>query len=278
MSNCTIIIPCYNEEARLKSSAIVTHLTRSPKQSILFVDDGSIDRTRAILERLQGEMPAQISVLRNEYNAGKGEAVRRGLLHALGNDDVQFVGYWDADLATPLEAVDDLLGVLLSRPEIEIVIGSRVKLLGRVIERRLHRHYLGRAFATCASLVLDLPVYDTQCGAKLFRATPDLELILNDAFESRWIFDVELLARFLTLHSVDRQRARAAIYECPLNYWQDVPGSKVRPRDFLRAARELAVIRKKYRVKQRQTAESPVLRRHDSGPEPREEAEGGRVR
>lgn len=245
MPICTIVIPCYNEEARLNRTAILDHLARSPEQLILFVDDGSTDCTLGMLEGLQKEMPAQIDVLHSQRNAGKGEAVRGGLLSAMRND-VRFVGYWDADLATPLDAINDLLRVLMSQPGVDIVLGSRVKLLGRTIERRLQRHYLGRAFATCASFVLDLPVYDTQCGAKLFRVTPDLARVLEESFLSRWIFDVELLARFLTLHATDQERVRRAIYEVPLECWRDIPGSKVRPKDFLRAVRELVAIRNKY--------------------------------
>jgi dolichyl-phosphate beta-glucosyltransferase len=264
MPSSTVIIPCYNEQARLRRTAVLDYLSRSPQQLILFVDDGSTDCTLEMLEGLQRELPAQIRVLRKERNAGKAEAVRAGLLSALSTK-VQFVGYWDADLATPLEAINDLLNVLVSQPEVDIVLGSRVKLLGRSIERQPHRHYLGRAFATCASLVLDLPVYDTQCGAKLFRVTPDLEYVLSNPFLSRWIFDVELLARFLKLHAADRGRVRNMIYEFPLNRWRDVPGSKLRPKDFLRAVQELAAIRRRYRKSSFQKRSEAALAQSEQG-------------
>lgn len=246
MPICTVIIPCYNEAARLRRTAVLDYLSRSPQLLILFVDDGSTDCTLEVLEDLQREMPAQIGVLRMQRNVGKAEAVRTGLLRAV-SEQVRFVGYWDADLATPLEAIDDLLSVFAAQPGVDIVLGARVKLLGRRIERRPHRHYLGRVFATCASLVLDLPVYDTQCGAKLFRVTPDLQRVLAEPFVSRWIFDVEMLARFLKLYVADQERARGMIYEFPLDSWRDVPGSKIRPKDFLRAVQELAAIQRKYR-------------------------------
>ena len=234
------------ERRRLKRDEFGKYLRRARDVSILFVNDGSRDSTLMVLQQLQSEIPAQIDILHLERNAGKGEAVRAGLLRAIRSPSAPYVGFWDADLATPLAAIDDLVGVLVNQPKIEMVFGSRVKLLGRDIDRRPSRHYLGRIFATCASLALNLPVYDTQCGAKLFRATPDLAQVLAAPFCSRWIFDVELIARFLQLHAADGKDMRNLIHEFPLHCWTDVPGSKVRPRDFLKAARDLLVIRNTY--------------------------------
>jgi glycosyltransferase involved in cell wall biosynthesis len=254
MATCTIVIPCYNEADRLKVGEFRDYLAQSPDVSLLFVNDGSTDSTLRVLQELQKEMPNQISVLDLEKNSGKGEAVRSGLLWAIRNGATR-VGFWDADLATPLSAIADLQSVLLSNPEVDVVLGSRVKLLGRNIERRATRHYLGRAFATCAALVLGLEVYDTQCGAKLFRVTPGLEQVLAQPFCSRWIFDVELIARFLKVPAVDSE-AKNKIYEFPLYSWRDVPGSKVRLGDFFRSAMDLNKIRKRYfgRARARQDA------------------------
>ncbi len=127
-----------------------------------------------------------------------------------------------------------------------MVFGARVRLLGRKIERRPIRHYLGRVFASLASMVLQLPIYDTQCGAKLFRVTPDLLEVLDLPFESRWIFDVEIIARFLTLHRMDTDFGKRAIYESPLHQWEDVAGSKVKMFDFVTSFWELIRIRFKY--------------------------------
>src|SRR3954447_8476381 len=168
MAECVIVVPCYNEARRLDRDAFRALASGNPAVAFLFVDDGSTDGTPAVLDELGREDGGRFLTLHLERNRGKAEAVRRGILHAsrLGH---RSVGFWDADLATPLEAIPEFIAVLDAHPEILMVLGSRVRLLGRRGERRAARHYLGRVFASVVSLMLDLPVYDTQCGAKLFR-------------------------------------------------------------------------------------------------------------
>jgi hypothetical protein len=126
-------------------------------------------------------------------------------------------------------------------------MGSRVKLLGRAIERRMSRHYPGRVFATLASIVLRLGVYDTQCGAKLFRKSDEVARLFTEPFLSSWIFDVEIVARLSqqrrnsSLADVDH-----AIVELPLRSWRDIPGSRVSAHDFPQAVWELARIYWRY--------------------------------
>lgn len=230
---CTIVIPCYNEAARLDSRGFLDFLARVDGISFLFVDDCSRDRTVAILEDLQSRRVENIAVLRLTQNGGKGEAVRLGMLEAIKAGGAEAVGFWDADLATPLDAIIELLGELESNAHVQLVFGSRVKLLGRAVHRRVVRHYLGRMFATTVSILLQLPIYDTQCGAKLFRVTPQLEDVLATPFLSRWVFDVELLTRFIVLYDGHLARIQASICEYPLRRWDDVTGSKVRPLDFV---------------------------------------------
>ena len=104
------------------------------------------------------------------------------------------MGFWDADLATPLAAVDEFAATLAERPTIEMVFGARVALLGRHINRLPSRHYLGRIFATLASTVLSLRIYDTQCGAKIFRNSAAFRRVMAEPFESPWIFDGEFFS------------------------------------------------------------------------------------
>ena len=155
-----VVVPCYNEEARLDHDAFVAGVRRGAR--ILFVDDGSTDATLSRLRRIQAACDdGCVGVLPLEANAGKAEAVRRGMLQAMESRGCQIVGFWDCDLATPLSAVEQLAQVLRDEPAIHMVFGARVALLGRQIERSLKRHYLGRVFATLTSLVLALPIYDT---------------------------------------------------------------------------------------------------------------------
>ena len=104
------------------------------------------------------------------------------------------MGYWDADLATPLSTIPEFIGKFQSNRALVAVCGSKILRLGASIHRSVFRHYFGRVFATVACNILNILVYDTQCGAKLFR-TEHAELIFSEHFISRWFIDVELFAR-----------------------------------------------------------------------------------
>ncbi len=241
-----LIVPCYNEAARLDVQRFRKFLADSPTIRISFVDDGSRDNTVQILDEVCRGYESRAGVLRCDRNRGKAEAVRFGICHALKEYEQEIVGYWDADLATPLDSVTNFLRILEEQPRVEMVFGSRVKLLGRHVERRAVRHYLGRIFATVVSLVLRLPIYDTQCGAKLFRVTPELKQVFAEPFLSKWVFDVEILARYLNVYGGNSRHLEEMIYEYPLEMWVDVAGSKVGPKDFFTAFVDVVRIQRRY--------------------------------
>lgn len=247
MLRTALVVPCYNEAQRFPIAVFQEFLERHPAIVFVLVNDGSRDGTGAVLETFRAANPRRIHLIDRTENRGKAESVREGVLTALALAEIpEIVGYWDADLATPLDAALDMIPILTERPRLDMIFGARVQLLGREIRRSSVRHYLGRVFATAVSTMLGLPVYDTQCGAKLFRVTPGVRGLFEEPFSSRWVFDVEIIARWLRANKFDRELAKSAIYEFPLHKWEDVGGSKVRPFDFFVAFRDVLRIYSRY--------------------------------
>ncbi len=235
-----IIVPCYNEEKRLDGPRFA-EFAKLADIDLVLVDDGSRDRTGEVLRGLAAASSGKIHVVQLEKNQGKGEAVRQGLLAAVARGH-SFVGFMDADLATSPEEVLFLILKLASRPDLDVIMASRVLLVGRRVERRATRHYLGRVFAMLAANILRTPIYDTQCGAKVFRVTPMLGAAVGERFVSRWAFDLELLGRLLIgapdVEAVPVERFR----EIPLEQWIHAEGSKVTPFGMARTLVDLGVI------------------------------------
>jgi len=241
-----LVIPCYNEAKRFDAASFSAATLADPTLAFLLVDDGSADGTRTLLNQLAERYPAQFRVLGLDRNVGKAEAVRQGVLSAF-DQSPELVGYLDADLATPIAELGPMRALFAERAELELALGSRVGLLGRDVVRTPARHYLGRVFASLASVLLELNVYDTQCGAKLFRNTAAVRSVFAEPFSVSWTFDVEILAR---LAQLARDGAIAplahAAAEVPLRRWRDVSGSKLGPAAALKAGMELAALWRKY--------------------------------
>lgn len=238
MIEAAVTIPCYNEADRLKCDAFVDFVRQHRDVVFIFVDDGSTDGTGHLLKMIARSEPNNVQLITLETNRGKAEAVRQGTLSAIAAG-ARYVGYWDADLATPLDPILEFVAELKKKSDLLLVMGARVQLLGRTIVRKRYRHYLGRIFATVVSFVLRMPVYDTQCGAKMFVASEPVALAFRDPFISRWVFDVEILARLVCRGNVN---PHLAICEYPLLEWHDVKGSKIKPKDFWIALWDLARI------------------------------------
>jgi dolichyl-phosphate beta-glucosyltransferase len=239
---CTVVVPCYNEARRL-DLAQLDALADAAGARILLVDDGSTDDTAALLAKLADADPERYRVLSLGTNRGKGEAVRRGMLAAVAGG-ADLVAYCDADFATPPAEVARLVNALRTGDRVEVVLGSRVAMMGTDIRRSALRHYTGRLFATAGSLVLGVPVYDTQCGAKAFRVTDALRAALAEPFVSRWAFDVELLGRLLDGHHGATATGDERFIELPLRQWREPGGSKLSTASALQAGVDLVRIRR----------------------------------
>lgn len=242
MFNIGIVVPCYNEENRLKLTFFSDYLKSNPKNTFLFVNDGSQDQTLSVLENFKSLFP-QVMILDLKNNSGKAEAVRQGMLWLAQNQkQIQLLGYWDADLATPLVEINNFEEDFIKQQKIKIIFGSRILKLGNKIVRKPLRHYLGRIFATAVSLMTQVKVYDTQCGAKIMQADV-VSILFKEKFISKWFFDVEIMIRFKN-HIGD---PHVYIFERPLDSWQDEKGSKLKLTDFLKAPLELLKIYIHYR-------------------------------
>lgn len=244
MYKICIVIPFYNEEKRFPVSEFNEFYNNTEDVAFCLVNDGSKDKTLDLLNGLKLGMEERIMVHNLSINSGKAEAVRQGMLKSAGWKNFEAIGYFDADFSTPLEEVFLLYDNLKKNPSYKIAFGSRVRRLGATIERTTKRHYFGRVFSTVASLILHLPVYDTQCGAKLFTKDVIKELF-HAPFISRWLFDVEIFARFIKSEGIDK--VKKSMIEVPLNCWEEKGESKISFFDFVKVPLELIKIKKYYK-------------------------------
>lgn len=237
-----IVVPCFNEANRWQPEYWQQMVDQS-SATFLFVDDGSEDDTPVLLAQFADHSNTQlISLPRNQ---GKAEAVRQGMNRLLADTSLSGVGYLDADGAFAHDDIAILAGVFdekTAEGQFDAVWSSRVALAGRDIKRSQVRHYLGRVIATYLSISEETFPYDTQSGYKLFADTEALRRCLASPFATRWLFEIELLARWRRTTGSPMR-----IWEEPLDYWHDVPGSKITRGELLRVVRELWVVKAQQR-------------------------------
>jgi glycosyltransferase involved in cell wall biosynthesis len=226
----TIIIPSYNEEARLPATLdrIAAYIARAQRETeVLVVDDGSTDATAAVAEAARGKMPL-LQVVSNGVNRGKGFSVRHGMQKASGG----VVIFTDADLSAPIEEADKLLAALENN---DVAIGSRAMDRSLIsIHQSPFREFAGIVFNTVVRAILRLPFVDTQCGFKAFRREP-CRIIFEQQRIERFGFDPELL--YLARH----HELRAV--EIPVR-WAHSPATKVSMlRDSLQMFLDVFLIR-----------------------------------
>jgi len=232
MSLVSIVIPAYNEETRLGPT--LGHITeyfqgRNGAYEIVASDDGSVDRTRALV-RAHARRDARTRLIEGWPNRGKGSAVRRGMLAAAGD----VVLMTDADLSTPIEDFERLVAWIHRGHD--IAIGSR-KLPGAKVEvpQPLHRSLLGRGFSWLSRQALSTPIYDFTCGFKCFTRHA-VHQVFKRAVIDDWSYDAEIL--FIA------NRLGLRIKEEPVR-WRDSSDSRVRlVRDLVGSMIGLARIRR----------------------------------
>jgi len=245
MKMIAIIVPCFNEEKRMDISRWQTIVNRFAGCHWVFVNDGSSDNTSLLINKLTGQNVYQLDL---PTNHGKGNAIRAGLLYIINPSpltliaelDFSRIGYIDSDGAFDTLDIELLLTAAEEKielvPAYNVVIGSRVKLAGRQIERKRARHYLGRLISTFVCQGWEEAPYDTQSGFKIFGLDSSFREAVKTPFRTSWFFDIELLLR---LDASDSLR----IWEVPLMKWEDIGESSIKVSKYLSICRQIITIR-----------------------------------
>ena len=210
-----VVIPAYNESGRLPDTLrrTIDYLESAPwRARVIVVDNGSADGTADVALRIARDQAVQVDVV-GCARPGKGAAVRRGLL----SGRAPFVGFFDADLATPLETLE--LAMRHLRDGAAAVVASRHVAGSQILQAQpLGRRLGGSAFRLATHRVVR-GVRDTQCGFKFFERTAVTRALVQ-CRTSGFAFDAELLGHV--------QRDGGRIVEVPVA-WRDGAGSTFRP-------------------------------------------------
>lgn len=238
-----VVIPCYNEELRIKKAEFFKYIDQNPGYHLCFVNDGSTDNTLEVLQQLVVERPDNISVYDCKVNGGKAEAVRLGMLHLANNSEYNFVGFLDADLSTDLADFDGLVQTL-ARSDFKMVNGSRIARMGADIHKDGARQIISKTINLIIRKILGMPFQDTQCGAKVM--TPQIaKLVFKQKFLTRWLFDVEIFIRLKKQFGLEK--SISMLCEQPLKRWVHEDGSKLSMKDSIKILGQLMQIAVSYR-------------------------------
>ena len=236
----SILVPCYNEELRLKFEYFDSLSKKLSKLGfeIVFVNDGSTDGT---LRKIQ-EFNFRYRIYDLKLNQGKAEALRKALSQELINPNIRIIGYLDSDGAFSTTDIEMFIKKFIFDAEFakyHVLSAARVKLAGAIIERKAIRHFIGRLVSTFINSGSKTRIYDPQSGFKLFRVSNTLKNAVEKPFVTRWFVDLEIL-KFYT-------NQQDFIIEVPVTSWIDVSGSKIQPIQFPRILSDLIKIKYKYK-------------------------------
>ncbi|WP_179352117.1 response regulator [Winogradskyella vidalii] len=240
-----VVIPCYNEEERLFRDEFITYIDKNSGYHLCFVNDGSTDKTLELLKDLQKGREDFITVYDCEKNGGKAEAVRLGMLHMAKKEDLDYIGFLDADLSTDLADFDDLVKTI-ETSDFKIVSGSRISRMGANITKESARKIISLTINFIIRKILKMDFKDTQCGAKIF-SKDVIKIAFGEKFVTQWIFDVEIFKR-MSIH-FGLKKAKAMLCEQPLKRWIHADGSKLSMKDSVKIVGQLAQIAWVYRSK-----------------------------
>ena len=240
-----VVIPCYNEEKRLLSKEFLNFIEKHSGYHLCFVNDGSKDNTLEVLKNLQKNREDYITVYDCAKNGGKAEAVRQGMLHMAKHEDLDYIGFLDADLSTDLSDFDDLVSTI-ENSNYKIVSGSRISRMGADITKESARKVISLSINYIIRKILSMDFKDTQCGAKIFHKDV-IEISFKEKFVTQWIFDVEIFKR-ITQH-FGLEKAKQILCEKPLKRWIHADGSKLSMKDSFKIIFQLGQIAWMYRNK-----------------------------
>ena len=237
-----VVIPCYNEENRLKTKEFANFVHNNHGYHICFVNDGSKDKTLEILKEFQQGKEEYISIYDCEKNGGKAEAVRQGILHLVKDKSLDYIGFLDADLSTDFADFDELVKTL-SSSDYKLVAGSRINRMGANIIKQSSRAIISKIINKIIRTILRMEIQDTQCGAKIMKREV-AENMFNTPFLTRWLFDVEIFLRMKKYYGAET--VKKFIYEQPLKRWVHECGSNFSFKDSIKILWQLSEIARKY--------------------------------
>lgn len=238
-TSTAIIIPCYNEENRLKVNAFINFINQTEDYHLCFVNDGSSDQTISRLNEVKAAAPKKVTVIDLEVNVGKAEAVRAGALQLAQVESIDLIGFIDADLSTDFKDFCALANTLKTNTDLDLVYGSRNSSEDQNIERNIFRNIFSKIVKAIIYLILGLPIDDTQCGAKVFRKEI-IETSFGSKFLTRWLFDVEIFIKLKNHYG--RGQIMNHIMEQPLEKWVHVDDSKLGVKDAIQIPIKLMTI------------------------------------
>lgn len=245
-----VVIPCYNEEGRLLSKDFLNFIKKNSGYHLCFVNDGSKDNTLQTLKDLQKDREDHITVYDLQQNLGKAEAVRLGMLHLAHRDDLDYIGFLDADLSTDLMDFDELVSTM-KKSNFKVVSGSRISRMGANITKESARKVISLTINFIIQRILRMNFKDTQCGAKIFHKDI-INIAFRDKFITKWIFDIEIFKRISLYYGLEK--TKKILYEKPLNRWIHADGSKLSMKDSMNIIFQLMKIAWIYRTSSPKTS------------------------